>query len=348
METLCVCGGGSLGHVISGYLSARKHIRVNMLTQRPESWNHILRVHTPEGEVLQGCLHCVTDNPDEALHDASIVLLCLPGYAIRPELERIRPHVRPGTYVGTVFSSTGFFFEALSLLDSTVPLWGFQRVPFIARTLQYGSEAQLLGYKPCHRIAVERSDDKEAFRTRIEELFDAPVQMLRNYYEASFTNSNPILHPSRLYTMFRDWTPGMCYSHRPLFYEEWTDEASALLIELDRELFSVLAHLPVSPDFLMPILPYYESANAAGLTRKIRSIAGFKGIVAPMQQTASGWRPDLSSRYFQEDFLYGLRYIWQEAHRLDVSVPRVDEVYAWGMALLSADKRAMGKQNDNN
>ncbi len=335
MERFCICGGGSLGHVIAGFLSARGNVEVNVLTQQPARWKRELLISTPEGTTLNGKLRTVSNQPEEALSGASVVLLCLPGFAIKEQLVRIRPHVAPGTFLGSVFSSTGFFFEALALFGEDIPLWGFQRVPFIARTEEYGCRARLLGYKSGHRIAVEHCTEaeKERFRARIQELFAAPVQLLKNYYEASFTNSNPILHPSRLYTLFGDWTPAVHFDRCPMFYEEWTDEASDVLIRLDEELFSLLAELPVSPDFLMPILPYYESTDAASLTRKIRSIESFKGIASPMVQTAEGWQPDLASRYFQEDFMYGLRYIHQEAHRLGIHVPLTDRVFEWGMHL---------------
>lgn len=330
MKRICICGGGSLGHVIAGYLSAKKDLEVNILTQRPQLWKHELQISTPEGDTLCGKLNTVSNKPEEALHKVDIVLLCLPGYAIKSELLKIKPYVNERTYVGTVFSSTGFFFEALEILDKDVPLWGFQRVPFIARTNVYGESAHLLGYKTSHNIAVEHCEDKERFRSQIEKFFDAPVHLLNNYYEASFTNSNPILHPSRLYTLFKDWNKNVYYDHQFLFYEEWTNEASELLITLDKELFSVLAKLPVAPDFLMPILPYYESTNAESLTRKIRSINGFKGITTPMIFSEKGWQPDLNSRYFREDFMHGLRYIHQEAHRLGIEVPMIDKVYNWG------------------
>ena len=331
MKRICICGGGSLGHVIAGYLSAKKDLEVNILTQRPQLWKHELQISTPEGDTLCGKLNTVSDKPEEALHEVDIVLLCLPGYAIKSELLKIKPYVNERTYVGTVFSSTGFFFEALEILDNDVPLWGFQRVPFIARTNVYGESAHLLGYKTSHNIAVEHCEDKERFRSQIEKLFDAPVHLLNNYYEASFTNSNPILHPSRLYTLFKDWDKNVYYDHQFLFYEEWTNEASELLITLDKELFSVLAKLPVAPDFLMPILPYYESTDAESLTRKIRSINGFKGITTPMIFSEKGWQPDLNSRYFREDFIHGLRYIHQEAHNLGIEVPMMNKVYNWGV-----------------
>lgn len=333
MITVCICGGGSLGHVIAGYLAA-KGVNVNVLTRRPAEWSSELAVATPEGACLKGSLGLVTDNARAAVENAGIVLLCLPGYAIKGTLEEISPFVKEGTFVGSVFSSTGFFFEALRIFSSNIPLWGFQRVPFIARLSEYGKSANLLGYKSGHNIAVENCSDKEAFRKVIEELFDRPVKLLKNYYEASITNSNPILHPARLYSLFSNWNKNVYYGRRFLFYEEWDDAASENLVALDKELFMLLDKLPVTPGYLTPILEYYESNSVSALTRKITSIESFKGILSPMVQSSNGWQPDLSSRYFQEDFNYGLRFIHDIAHSLGIDVPNIDRIYEWGIRLM--------------
>lgn len=334
MRGICICGGGSLGHVVAGYLAATKPVKVNVLTQRPERWSREIVVDTPDGKVLHGGLNVVSSDPAEALSGVDVVLLCLPGFAIRDELIKIRPYLNKDTYVGSVFSSTGFFFEAMRLLGDDVPLWGFQRVPFIARTEEYGHSAHLLGYKSAHNIAVERCDDKEGFRALIESLFDAPVTLLRNYYEASLTNSNPLLHTSRLYTMFGGENEGRVFPRMILFYEEWTVEAAQLLIDMDEEFFNILRYLPVSEGYLPRILDYYESHDAESLARKLSSIQGFKGITSPMTETAEGWVPDFASRYFTEDFPYGLRYIWELAHQLNIDVPYIDKVYNWGVSKL--------------
>ena len=334
MRGICICGGGSLGHVVAGYLVATKPVTVNVLTQRPERWSREIVVDTPDGRVLHGGLNVVSSDPAEALSGVDVVLLCLPGFAIRDELIKIRPYLNKDTYVGSVFSSTGFFFEAMQLLDEDIPLWGFQRVPFIARTEEYGHSAHLLGYKSAHNIAVERCDDKEGFRALIESLFDAPVTLLSNYYEASLTNSNPLLHTSRLYTMFGGENEGRVFPRMILFYEEWTVEAAQLLIDMDEEFFTILRYLPVSEGYLPRILDYYESHDAESLARKLSSIQGFKGITSPMKETAEGWVPDFASRYFTEDFPYGLRYIWELAHQLNIDVPYIDKVYNWGVSKL--------------
>lgn len=336
MINICICGGGSLGHVIAGYLSARNNVLVNILTQKPQKWQKCLSIYTPDGNTMHGKLNIISDKPSEALSGVSIVLLCLPGYAIKDTLEKIRPFVNKNTYVGSVFSSTGFFFEALELLDKSVPLWGFQRVPFIARTKQYGESAYLLGYKNSHNIAIENCSDKDkdTFRYIIESLFNDQVNLLNNYYEASLTNSNPLLHTSRLYTMFGGENDGKIFERMIFFYEEWTIEAAQLLIDMDQEFFQLLKQLPVREGYIPRILDYYESTDAISLANKLSSIPGFKGITSPMINNNIGWVPDFSSRYFTEDFPFGLQFIWKLAHQYKISVPNIDKVYNWGMSKL--------------
>lgn len=332
MINFCICGGGSLGHVIAGYLGANADVRVSMLTQRPHLWKNDIEVHTPEQTIIHGHIHTISSNPEDVIPQANIILLCLPGFAIKQQLQLIKPYVNSTTFVGSVFSSTGFFFNAMEILNEDVPLWGFQRVPFICRTREYGQSANLLGYKSNLNIAVERTDEKEDFRLLIEELFNTPVSLLNNFYEATLTNSNPLLHTSRLYTMFGASNEGRTFPRMILFYEEWTEEAAQLLIDMDEEFFRLLEVLPVKPNYLPRILEYYESHDARSLAQKLSSIQGFKGITSPMKQTAQGWIPDFASRYFTEDFPYGLHFIWQLAKEKGIATPKIDMVYQWGMS----------------
>lgn len=334
MKTITICGGGSLGHVIAGWLSARNHAQVNILTNRPEQWNHEVMVDTPDGMMLQGRIATVSNDPKDVIPQADVVLLCLPGFLIKKELEKIKPYLGVKAFVGSVFSSTGFFFEALNLLDEQQPLWGFQRVPFISRVGEYGKTAHLLGYKAAHNIAVENvsAQEKKEFLAMIEEWFEVPVNLLTNYYEASLTNSNPLLHTSRLYTMFGCENEGRMYPRMILFYEEWTEAAAELYVKMDQEFFELLKVLPVSEGFLPTALDYYESHDAKSLAQKLSSIQGSKGITSPMKEVEGGWCADYESRYFTEDFPYGLKYIWQLAHEKGIACPNIDKVYNWGMS----------------
>lgn len=329
---ICICGGGNLGHVITGFVAAKKDYEVSLLTRRPEQWNKMLHIYAPDGKIIEGTLHQITSNAAEVIPQADIVLLCLPGYGIVDTLQTILPYLKPQTPVGSIVSSTGFFFEAMKILPETVPLFGFQRVPFIARVEDYGKSAHLLGYKPSLSMAVERGDGAVLARI-IEEMLDTPVQLLANYYEASLTNSNPLLHTSRLYNMWHDWHEGVVYPVQPQFYSDWTDEASQLLIDMDAEFFRLLEVLPVTPGSIPTVLDYYESKDAASLTRKLHSIEAFKGLLSPMKKVGDGFIPDFQSRYFTEDFPYGLAIIHRLMQEHHIDGPHIQQVYDWGSSL---------------
>lgn len=331
---VCICGGGNLGHVVTGFLAAYGDCEVSLLTRHPERWQQQLEISTPNGQLLRGTIHQISSDAVEVIPAADIVLLCLPGFSLREELLRIRPFLRPMTAVGSIVSSTGFFFEAMEVLPSSTPLFGFQRVPFIARTTAYGRSAALLGYKPNLNVAIEQTVDKEALRATIQQLFRVPVQLLKSYYEVSLTNSNPLLHPSRLYSLWKDWHEGIVYTEESLFYEQWTDEASRLLIQMDEEFQQLLCKLPVTKGSIPTILDYYESTDAPSLTLKLRSIQAFKGIKAPMKEVAGGFVPDFGSRYFIEDFPYGLQIIQKQAREHSVNTPIIDLVMNWGQKCL--------------
>ena len=328
---ICIVGGGSLGHVVAGFLAARHDVRVSVLTRRPALWGDVVTVTDLDGKVYDGAIERVTASAQEVVPGADVVLLCLPGFAIEPSLAQVGQWLSPATLVGSVVSSTGFFLFAHRILPEATPLFGFQRVPFIARVERYGHAARLLGYKPSLNVAVENADGNEV-AALLSRLFGVPVHLLGSHFEATLTNSNPLLHPSRLFTMWRDHEPGMTYGHCPEFYADWTDEASQLYIDMDAEFQQLLRHLPVSEGAIPTALDYYESHDAPSLTAKLRSIPAFKGIKAPMRRLDDGtFVPDFTSRYFTEDFPYGMGLILTVAREHGITVPTIERVHRWGM-----------------
>ena len=327
---ICICGGGNLGHVMAGYLASQGLHCVNVLTGHPEKWSDSLKINVKNlstAEPLNGKLNLVTSDAVQVIPDADMVFICLPGPHIKPMLERIRPYLKKNTIVGSIVSNTGFFFHAHEVIP-TQTVFGFQRVPFISRVVEYGKEADLLGSKKSLSLCVENGNGN-AIRMTIEHLLHTPVKLLGNFYEVSLSNSNPLLHPARLYTMWKDWTPLVQYERIPPFYAEWDDDASQLLIDMDNELQELLKHLPVDPLSVPSILDYYESTDASSLSCKIRSIPAFKSIMSPMKKTENGFIPDLDSRYFTEDFECGTFYIRDTARLNGIETPAIDMVCEW-------------------
>ena len=327
---ICICGGGSLGHVCTGVLSSHTDVELSILSGHPERWGSTITVTDLDGKQFAARISKVSSDPADVVAGSDIILFCLPGFLIEKTLKSIKPFIGSAA-VGTVVSSTGFFFFAHDILGAGARLFGFQRVPYISRVAEYGKSANLLGYKSSLSAVLENIPDREAFRARLERLFLTPVVLLNNYYEVSLSNSNPILHTGRLYTMFKG-KEQMIFDHNILFYKEWTDEASQKLIDMDAEFFNVLEKLRV--DSIPSLLDYYESTDAASLTRKLSSIPAFQTIGSPMVEVPGGWAPDFKSRYFTEDFPFGLRWIKECAEKFNIETPVIDEVYFWGMSMI--------------
>ena len=332
---ICICGGGSLGHVCAGVMASQEGIELNILSGHPDRWDNRIVVTDGNGKEYVSNINRVSSNPQEVIPNQDIILFCLPGYLIEKTLSDIRPYIGNAA-VGTVVSSTGFFFFAHDILGDKAKLFGFQRVPFISRVAEYGKTANLLGYKSSLAAALENIEDKEGFKKELERLFITPVTLLDSFYEVALSNSNPILHTGRLYSMFYG-RENEVFDHNILFYKEWTDEASQLLIDMDAEFFQLLKKLKVHS--LPTLLDYYESVDATSLTRKIKSIPAFQSITSPMKQVSGGWTIDFGSRYFVEDFPFGLRWIKELADNNRIEMPHVCKVFNWGNYYLNNNEK---------
>lgn len=328
MRNICICGGGNLGHVTAGFIASLNRYDVNILTNHPYKWSDNIEIITPNDKVLNGYIKQISNEPKEVISKSDIIIICLPGNYIREEILKIKNYLKADAIVGTIVSNTGFFFQAHELLKD-ITLFGFQRVPFISRIVEYGKRAKLLGFKQSLNVCIENTTEVETLRTTLQDMFQTSVNLLNNFYEVSLSNSNPLLHPARLYTMWHNWNDTIVYPQQSLFYEQWTDEASQLLIDMDNEFQNLLTKLPVAKGSIPSILEYYESTDAASLTRKIRSIEAFKTILSPMIKTDKGFIPDFQSRYFTEDFEYGTLFIQQTAKQHNVSTPKINMVCKW-------------------
>lgn len=323
---ICICGGGALGHVIAGVLATFDDCEVSIYTRRPDDWSTTLYIAAPENKQFVGKLHKISNNPQDVLLDVDIILLCLPGFAIESTLRTIQPYITT-QYVGSVVCSSGFFFRAHEIFREETSLFGFQRVPFIARVEKYGEQANLLGYRQRLYMVCENIQDRHGLADFLEEHLYTPVSLLNNYLEVSLTNSNPLLHPSRLYGMWHDWQEGIVYNHRPLFYKEWDDFSSETYIKCDQEFQELTKVLGIH---ITDVLTYYESYDAHSMTQKFQSINSLSTIQSPMIQTTGGWIPDFKDRYFTEDFPYGLQVIKEVAVKNNILTPIIDNVLMWG------------------
>lgn len=326
-KTICICGGGSLGHATAATIG-NKGYRINILSGHPERWSKSITAYDCNEQLIKCDLNKISGNAEEVIPESDLVLLCVPGYLIEPTLKKITPFLKAGQMVGSVVCSNGFFWIARSIVGDQIPLFGFQRVPFICRVREYGKSVDIKGYKSQLKIGGLNNPDLKELASFFTEVLNTPTVILNHFLEATLTNSNPILHPARIYAMLATQSKET-FEKEFLFYEEWDNLSSEVLIACDEEFQTILSKLPVNRDEIPSLLSYYESSDADSLTRKIRSIKAFNGIKMSMIATEKGFMADYTNRYFTEDIPYGLLIIKSFGVLTDTPTPTVDKVILW-------------------
>jgi opine dehydrogenase len=344
IKQITIIGGGNLGHVIAGVFSS-KGVQTNILTDRPGYWSKELNISDNHNRKYTGHLNIITDNPSLVIPYSDIIILCLPGNLIEKHLKRIESYVREDCYVGSIVSSSGFFWIARSILGPKAKMFGFQRVPYISRIIEYGKSAKINGYKAIHKLVFSKNiKPNNELKDFFEFVLETRIVILSNYLEAALTNSNPILHPSRMYCLFKDWNKGTILDKQYLFYEEWSLDSSEILIRADIEFQNIVKLLPIEKTQIPSLLDYYNCTNAVELTAKICSIEAFRGIKVPMLSIDNGYVPDLNNRYFVEDIPYGILIIKSLGILLHLKTPTIDSLIFWAQKVL--DKKYLKDSTD--
>lgn len=82
------------------------------MAKHPLAWSGGIRVTDLYSHEYFGKVSLVTDNPQRALANVDIILLCLPGYAIESTLRSLKHYLKKEQVMGSIVSSTGFFYGA--------------------------------------------------------------------------------------------------------------------------------------------------------------------------------------------------------------------------------------------
>ena len=333
---VCICGGGSQGHISAGVIGSNSNFSVNVLTRNPDKWSKNFKTIDLNGNEYRSTINIITNNPDEIIPQCNIVLFCLPGYANRDVLMTIKNSLKPDCIVGSVFGGSGFFLEVFDVLGPEQKSFSLQRVPFTGRSLEYGKSALLKGYKSTLNVAVNNIEYPEKLTGILQDMFNTPVQLLSHYLTVTLSNSNPILHPVRMFVLFKDWTPDTYYSSIPYMYDtDWDDETSELWVECDNELRQIIEKIPINGNEIPTVLEYYGCRNISELTVKIQSIEPFKNVKPHMIKTDKGYSLDIHHRYFTEDIPYGLVLIKSFGEVLRVPTPKTDMIIAWAQRVMN-------------
>ena len=336
---ICIVGGGNLGTAMAVEFAHNGH-SINVLTSRPHAWSKTLTAVDADGRVLfDSEIELATSDIGTAFDGADYIIVTLPSNVQAAFSKNAAPFVRAGMKFIMNPGFGGSEFLLREIVDGGGVVAGLQRVHAIARIREYGHKVWF-SKKKAIQLATLSATSLDSIIRDVEMLFGMPCEALPNYLCITLTPSNPVLHTSRLYTMFRSFERPL--STNPLFYADWTDEASEVLIRLDDEVQSICHALDaIDLRSVLSLKVYYESDSARNLTKKLRSIESLRKILSPMKQTVDGWIPDFDNRYFSCDFNYGLDILQQFATLLRLNTPMIEEVMSWYRRAVPSEHRAI-------
>lgn len=333
---ITIVGGGNVGTLISAQLTHRGN-QVTLYTRDESKWKNEIIVHDNDDDsIIKVSLYKITSNLKESIEESEMIIITLPAMAqleFIKKLEDLNINNKiicfyPGTGGGELISS--------NLLKNNNIICGTQRICSVVRLEEYGHSVQTTGKRKDMFIGCIPQNKGEFVKNIFEKLFEINTILLPNYLNVTLTPSNPILHPSRLYTLFKDYYVGKIYDRIPLFYEEWNIQSSETLIKCDEELHNIINTIDkIDLVNVRPLLEHYESTDAEGLKNKIQSIKGFKNIGTPSIETENGYVPDFNSRYFTADIPYGLLIIKSFALITKTSTPMIDEILFWYQSIVN-------------
>ena len=349
-KNITIVGGGNVGTQLAVHCAEKKH-NVTVYTSRPKEFKTTLFAVDENGATIRsGEIQKATSDAKEAFADADIIFVTVPANHMERVARKIEPFVEVGTKIGIVPGVGGSEFVFSECRSKGGIVFGLQRVPSVARIVTYGQSVCVAGYRKELSVAAVDEADTEECCELVSELLEMPCVGLPNYLNILLLPSNPILHTTRLSVLFKDYKRGITYDYNPLFYEEWNDESSQLLLACDEELQKICSRFKLFDlSHVASLKKHYESKNAKELTNKLKSIKSLKGLRSPVIKAGDKYIPDFLSRYFLSDFPFGLSILIQVAKLVGVKVPVMTKVYEWFEELnIECSKFEFAKYKINN
>ncbi len=327
---ITIVGGGNIGTQFAVHCSEKKH-DVVVYTSKPEVFSrHLNIIDADDKTIHEGDIAFATNNPELAFRDADLILVTMPSPMMKSIAEIIYAHTDKESIIGIVPGNGGSECAFGKCISRGNVFFGIERVPAIARLVKKGQTVKSTGYRDELHVSALPIANVKKCAEMISGIFDMPCKVIPSFLNLTMTPSNPILHTTRLRTIFSDWNPEITYDFVPLFYEEWDDASSELLIACDNEVQEICRALPeFQLNYVKSLRVHYESPTVEAMTKKISSIQAFKGIVTPTVEIDGRLIPDLHSRYFTADFSYGLKIIKQVADFAEVKTPNIDATMNW-------------------
>jgi len=329
-----------------------------MLTRRPEIWNDVITGYTKgsdweyKGE-MNGRISTLSNDAAGVVGNADLILICSPAHTKKDVLTQIRPHIKYGAMVGTVFGQGAFDLQAKAILGTDVEtknltIFSLMYVPFICKVVNYGKDINLIGPKKTLYTAVWPKNKMQQVMDKLSECYKIPAEPIHSFLNLTLCPSNQIIHPGRV-TGFFEKFPDQCnqvlkFKDVPLLYEgldqRSADEIEALDTEIQNIKRAILKRFPqIQLDHVLPIseriVKMYKDqvGNPKTLKTIFNTNKGYERVPFPMVplqgQDKNLPKSDVlvklnhNARFFWEDLPFGLVILKDIGNIVGVSTPAI-------------------------
>ena len=325
-----IVGGGNIGTALALELENRG-FNVCLYTRNPEIWSKDVDLYEDDFLVCKTRISVVTDDLETLCRSCKTIVITYPPQLFRELSSDMFPLILDGATLIAVPGLGGFEYVFNKFLEKKCTLLGLQRVPAVYRIIERGKSVSIKGRRKegLHVASIPFRSECDV-RSIVESVFNMRCTTLSNYLGITLTPSNPILHTSRLYALFGDYPYDHVFRNNPLFYGDWDDKSSKMLLDCDDELMTILEQLDgIDTSSIRSLKLHYESSTVEAMTDKIRSIWSLGAIKSPMVSNDDGYAVDWGSRYFQSDFPHGLLIIKSISKIVNVDTPTIDLIIGW-------------------
>lgn len=340
----CVVGDNGAAMLLAAVLAARVDTETTVLTSQPETWSKRIQVlHSSDKLYCTGELRAVGSDPAELVAEADVVLLTGPPASADATLARVAPHLRAGALLGYMRGTTSFLQLAHKhLVDREVDVFATQEQPYITRVVEHGRVVRFDGRAVSLAVAAMAPDRTAVVAKRVTSLLGIPCAPLASGEAGALALTTSLLRVIRMYSLFHHWTDRAAgWPRPPLAFAEWDVDAVDMALACDAELQAVrrAADMDTSGSALEQLFLRtfsHQVKDTSSLLAMLRSNVALARMEVPMvrREARGDWVPDGAAPLLAEAVEHGLLMIKDQALRLRVPTPRIDDVLQWAQRML--------------
>lgn len=323
---ICVVGAGNIGLALTSTLAMLNKHDVVIYTKKKFNSSEFIFKDVEQGNEYTNLKFKIETDLKTALKDAAYVFCTYPAFLRERFVRESAEFISSSCKLGFLPGYGGAEYMCNDLIKKGVTVFGLQRVPFVARQ-ENKSVSMLLSRKNNLYIAAIPKAKTEEICEEVGALIGISAIALNEYLAVTLAPSNPLLHLSGVYNVFKDYKEGDSYDRQLMFYPEWNDKTSELLLTYDAELQEICSRMkPLDLHEVVSLKIYYESPTPEAMTKKLQSIKAFEVVQVPLVQKEGRFYPDFNSRMFIEDFPYGIAIIKYFGILTNVDTPAIDTI----------------------